>query len=105
MPPILILAFVFAVGLIGLSVTILRRLRRGEAFHWVQGGPLNYLLVFLIVILGAIMAGEVTGIQHILVGLSVPPRVADILALLPIVAAGIVFAFNWRRASAARVRQ
>lgn len=105
MPPVIVLVFqVVAVGLIGLSVTILRNLRRGEVFPWV-GGPSNYSMVLLPIILGAMMTGYASAIQDILVGRGVRPGVAYLLALLPIIAGGLVFAVYWRRASAARVQQ
>jgi hypothetical protein len=108
MPPGLVLLFqVFALGLIGVSVTIFRALRRGEVIHWLRGGsPLNYLLLLLVVILGALMKAEANAIEHLMVLWGgVRPRVADLLMLLPIIAGWLVFAVYWRRASAARVRQ
>jgi hypothetical protein len=106
MPPVLVLFQVFALGLIGLSVTIFRALRHGDVIHWLRGEPpLNYLLLILVLILGAFLKAEVTLIEHIMVRWGARPRVADLLMLLPLIAGGLVFAVYWRRASAARVRQ
>lgn len=102
MPPIL--ALIFSAGFIGISVTILRGLRRGEVFHWLGGGPLNYLLPLLVIILAAMMNAESTTIAHLMVGRGMRPGVAKILSVLPIIAGGIVFAVCWRRALAARLR-
>jgi amino acid transporter len=105
MPSIVILVSVVAVGFVGISLTILRRLRRGEILDWLGGGPLNYLLVLFIVILAALMNAEATTVEHLMVRHGVRPRVAELLTLLPIAAGGLVFAVYWRRASSSRVRQ
>jgi hypothetical protein len=102
-PPIL--GLVFSAALIGISVTILRGLRRGEGIHWLGGGPLNYLLPLIVIILAAMMNAESTAIAHLIVGRGMQPGVAKFLSVLPIIAGGIVFAVYWRRALAARVRQ
>jgi hypothetical protein len=104
MPSIVILVFVFAVGFIGISLAIFRRLRRGEILDWLGGGPLNYLLVLFTVILAALMNAEATTVEHLMVRYGVRPRIAELLTLLPIAAGGLVFAVYWRRASASRVR-
>ncbi len=101
MPSVLILP---AVGLIGISITILRGLRRREVFDWMGGGRLNYLLVLLIPFLGLMLLAEIWAIEHLMVSrLGVRAKVANVLAFLPVIAGGLVFAFYWRRASAARV--
>jgi hypothetical protein len=98
MPPVIIL--IFAAGLIGISVTIFRGLRRREAFHWLGGGPLTYVLLLLIFFLSAMINAETTVIEHIMVRrLDVRPRIANLLAFLPVIAGALVFAFYWRRAS------
>jgi hypothetical protein len=100
MPSVLIL-FV-AAGLIGISLTIFRGFRRGEVYHWLGGGPLYYVLL---VVLAGVFVGETKLIEQLMVGrMGVRPKIADLLMLLPIIAGVLVFAFYWRRASAARVR-
>jgi hypothetical protein len=103
-PPIIILVFVFAIGFIAISVTILRGLRRGQVFNWLGGGPLNYSLLLLPIILAAITEAEAKTIEHLMVQHGVRPRIADLLTLLPIIAGGLVFAVYWRRASGARAQ-
>jgi len=106
MPPVLVLGLqVFAVGLIGVSVTIFRALRRGEVLDWRGGGPLNYLLVLLVVVLGAMTKAEANAIEQLMVRGGVRPRIADLLMLLPIIAGGLAFAVYWRRASATQARR
>jgi hypothetical protein len=100
-PPVLLL--VVAAGFIGISVTILRDLRRREVFHWLGGGPATWLQVLLVAILGAMVTAETIAIEHLMVRLGVRSGVANILSLMPVIAGGLLFAFYWRRASAARV--
>ena len=103
-PSVLILFF--AAGLIGISVTIFRGLRRGEVFRWLGGGPLNYVLLLLMVVLGGMIVGETRLIEQLMVSrLGVSPKVADLLMLLPFIAGGLLFAFYWRRASEVRSQQ
>lgn len=101
-PSVLILFF--AVGLIGISLSIFRALKRGQVFHWLGGGALNYLLLLLIVVLSAMIQAETTVIERLMVRrLGVGPKLANLLALLPVILGALVFAFYLRKASAARV--
>lgn len=101
-PPVLLL--LVAAGLVGIPVTIFRGLRRGKHFHWLSAGPLNYVLLLLMVVLGGIGVGEIKVFELLMVSrLGVRTEVANLLMLLPVIAGGLVFAFYWRRASAAGV--
>jgi hypothetical protein len=104
MPSPLILFF--PAGLIGVSITIFRSRRRGEVLHWLGPGALNYVLLLLMVVLGVMILAETTVIERLMIRwIGLKPNVAKLLAVLPIIAGGLVFVFYWRRASAERVRQ
>jgi hypothetical protein len=97
-----VILLVVATGLIGISLTILRGLRRGNVFAWRGGGRLNYLLLVLIIVPGAVIQAEGKVFEYLMVTrLGVPPDVANPLMLLPLIAGLLVFVFYWRRASPA----
>jgi hypothetical protein len=96
----------FAVGLIGISVTIVGRIRRGEVLHWLSPGPLNYLFLLLTFVLATITAAESEVIEGLMISrMGIQPKLAGLLAALPAIAGGLVFVFYWRKASVKRVRQ
>ena len=97
--PSLLILFLPA-GLIGISVTIFGHIRRGEVLHWLSPGPLNYVLLLLMFILGVMTLAETRVIGVLLIGwMGLQPNVANALSLLPVIAGGLVFGFYWRRAS------
>jgi hypothetical protein len=101
------LLFLFlSVGLIGISVTIFGRIRRGGVLHWLSPGPLNYLFLLLTWFLAATTAAESKVIEGLIISLvGIQPNLAGLLAAVPAIAGGLVFVFYWRRASAKQVRQ
>jgi hypothetical protein len=104
MPSLLILFL--PAGLIGLSATIVGYLRRGDVLHWLHPGPLNYMFLLLMFLLSALTLAETRVIGLLIIGwMGLQPSVANALSLLPVIAAGLVFAFYWRRASDKRVQE
>ena len=103
--PSLLILFL-PVGLIGISVTIFGRTRRGEVLHWLSPGPLNYLFLLLMFVLAPITAAEIKVIEGLMISrMGLQPNVAGLLAALPPIAGGLVFVFYWRKASVERARQ
>jgi hypothetical protein len=101
------LLFLFlAVGLLGISVTIFGRTRRGRVLHWLSPGPLNYLFLLLTFVLALNTAAGSKVIEVLMISrMGIQPNLAGLLAFLPAIAGGLVFVFYWRRASAKQPRQ